>query len=72
MALLKIVKEGQLRGELTTERSANDIVKAYALTERAFLYDWCLCSGEYSLSDYSSPLFRAFLSHFRKSDAELQ
>ena len=63
--LLKIVKEGQARGELTDRRSANDIVKAYALTERAFLYDWCLCSGEYSLSDYASPLLRAFLSHFR-------
>ena len=62
--LFKIVKEGQERGELTKERSANDIVKAYALTERAFLYDWCLCSGEYSLSDYATPLFRAFLSHF--------
>ena len=65
--LLKIVKEGQARGELTLERSANDIVKAYALTERAFMYDWCLCSGEYSLSDYSSPLLKAFLSHFRGS-----
>jgi len=68
--LLKIVKEGQERGELTKERSANDIVKAYALTERAFLYDWCLCSGEYSLSDYSTPLFKAFLSHFKCKDAE--
>lgn len=68
--LLKTVKEGQERGELTKERSANDIVKAYALTERAFLYDWCLCSGEYSLSDYASPLFKAFLSHFKCKDAE--
>ena len=68
--LLKIVKEGQERGELTKERSANDIVKAYALTERAFLYDWCLCSGEYSLSDYASPLFKAFLSHFKCKVAE--
>lgn len=63
--LLKIVKEGQNRGELTDSRSANDIVKTYALTERAFLYDWCLCSGEYSLSDYSNPLMRAFMEHFR-------
>ena len=68
--LLKIVREGQQRGELITQRSANDIVKAYALTERAFLYDWCLCSGEYSLSDYSTPLFRAFLSHFKCKAAQ--
>jgi AcrR family transcriptional regulator len=62
--LFKIVREGQRKGELNPRHSANDIVKAYALTERAFMYDWCLCSGEYSLSDYASPLLSAFLSHF--------
>ena len=63
-------KPGQSRLELVQtnigiiKQIANDIVKAYALTERAFMYDWCLCSGEYSLSDYASPLLSAFLSHF--------
>ncbi len=63
--LFKIVREGQAKGELSSAVSSNDIVKAYALTERAFLYDWCLCSGEYSLASYSAPLLRSFLSQYR-------
>ena len=63
--LLKIVKEGQSRGEIRYDVSANEIVKAYALCERAFMYDWCLCSGEYSLASYAAPLLRAFLSNYR-------
>jgi len=62
--LLRIVKEGQSRGELTDRVSSNEIVKAYALCERALMYDWCLCSGEYSLTAYSTPMLRAFLSHY--------
>ena len=63
--LLKTARAGQESGELRADVSANEIVKAYALCERAFLYDWCLCSGEYSLAAYSAPLMRAFLSHYR-------
>ncbi len=63
--LLKIVKEGQERGELRSDVSANEIVKAYALIERAFMYDWCLCSGEYSLAAYSSPLLLALLDSYK-------
>lgn len=63
--LLKIVKAGQESGEIRADLSANEIVKAYALLERAFMYDWCLCSGEYSLVAYSSPLMRSFLSSYR-------
>ena len=63
--LLKTVRDGQMRGELRSDVSANEIVKEYALCERAFMYDWCLCSGEYSLAVYSAPLMRAFLSHYK-------
>jgi AcrR family transcriptional regulator len=63
--LFKIVREGQAKGELNSLLSANDIVKAYALTERAFMYDWCLCSGEYSLTAYTQPLMRSFFSRYR-------
>lgn len=63
--LLKIVKAGQEMGEIRCDLSANEIVKAYALLERAFMYDWCLCSGEYSLVAYSTPLMRSFLSSYR-------
>ena len=63
--LFKIVKEGQARGELLSTVPSNEIVKAYALSERAFMYDWCLCSGEYSLTAYAAPMMRAFLSHYK-------
>ena len=65
--LLKTVKEGQARGELRSDVSANEIVKEYALCERAFMYDWCLCSGEYSLASYAAPLMRTFLSHYKSA-----
>ena len=34
------------------------------LFERALLYDWCLCNGEYSLSDYSSKMLPMFLNGY--------
>ena len=40
------------------------MVKLYALSERALMYDWCLCGGEYSLRDYSSQVLPTFLSGF--------
>lgn len=66
--LQKTVKAGQETGELTNSISASEIVKAYALCERAFMYDWCLCSGEYSLVAYATPIFRAFMSSYRGAD----
>ena len=63
--LFKIVKDGQTRGELRRDVSANEIVKAYALIERALMYDWCLCSGEYSLAAYSSPLISSLLESYK-------
>lgn len=62
--LRSIVIAGQKSGEISDRNSANDIVKAYALYERAMLYDWCLCNGEYSLSDYSSKMLPLFLNGY--------
>lgn len=60
--LRRIVLSGQERGEITSERSAGDIVKLYAMVERALLYDWCLASGEYSLREYAARTFPEFLA----------
>ena len=65
--LRKLVTEGQRRQELRQDLSVNDIVKAYAMWERALLYDWCLCGGEYSLTRYSNTMTPMFLESFRKS-----
>ncbi len=65
--LRKIVIAGQEKGELTKDQSVNDIVKYYAFCERALIYDWCLCNGDYSLSDYSAKLLPFFLKRIQKA-----
>ena len=63
--LRRIIAQGQAEGQLTPERTVNEIVKAYALWERALMYDWCLCGGEYSLVAYTDDMTPAFLGRFR-------
>ncbi len=65
--LRKIVIAGQGKDEITKEQSVNDIVKYYAFCERALIYDWCLCNGDYSLSDYSAKLLPFFLKRIEKA-----
>ena len=62
--LREVIARGQSRGELRADLSVNEIMKAYALMERGLMYDWCLCSGEYSLSRYSSDMMRLFLQTY--------
>ena len=63
--LRSIVVEGQQKGELVTDKTANDIVKAYAMYERALMYDWCLCNGEYSLREYSASMLPMLLNGYK-------
>lgn len=69
--LRQIIAAGQQAGELRTDRTVNDIVKAYALWERALLYDWCLCGGEYSLTAYTDSVTPMFLESYRAEAAGL-
>lgn len=64
--LRQIALEGQERGEFRDDVSVNEIVKAYALCERAIISDWCLCNGEYSLSRYSETLLPILFKGFLK------
>lgn len=66
--LRQIVQEGQTRGELRDDVSVNEIVKTYALCERALLYDWCICNGNYSLYQYASSMMPLFMDSYRKKD----
>ena len=66
--LRRTVLLGQERGELTDERSAGDIVKLYAMAERALLYDWCLSNGEYSLREYAARSMPEFLASVKKNE----
>ena len=63
--LRRIAIEGQQRGELVSDVTVNEIVKTYALCERALLYDWCLCNGEYALAQYSARMMPIFMGSFR-------
>lgn len=63
--LRQIIAQGQRTGELRGDWTVNEIVKAYALWERALLYDWCLCGGEYSLVAYTDSVTPMFLKSYR-------
>ena len=63
--LLRIIRRGQERGELRSDVSANEIVKGYAMFERALMYDWCLVGGEYALNRYGSQMMPTFLEGYR-------
>ena len=59
-----IISEGQKRGELRTDMTVNELVKAYAMMERGLMYDWCLSGGDYSLSRYAGEIMPVFLDGF--------
>ena len=62
--LRQIIAQGQRDGQLRTDRTVNEIVKAYALWERALMYDWCLSGGEYSLVAYTDNMTPMFLQSY--------
>ncbi|MBR5234288.1 MAG: TetR/AcrR family transcriptional regulator [Clostridia bacterium] len=64
--LRKIVIAGQEKNEITKQMSVNEIVKYYAFCERAMIYDWCLCNGDYSLSDSALKMMPFFMQRVKK------
>ena len=64
--LHRIVKRGQERDELRSDITANEIVSAYAMFERALMYDWCLNNGSYALSKYAADTMPILLEGYRK------
>lgn len=63
--LRQIVQEGQQKGELRKDLSVNEITKLYALCERALMYDWCICNGDYSLKSYAKTTMPMLLREIR-------
>ena len=63
--LREIITEGQKRKEIRTDWPASEIIKAYAMWERALMYDWCLSAGEDSLVAYAEKMTPMFLESFR-------
>lgn len=64
--LRQIINAGKQRGELSDSITVNDAVKLYALCERALIYDWCICNGEYSLHEYSGRVLPMLLNKMKK------
>lgn len=64
--LRQVINTGKQRGELSDEMTVNDAVKLYALCERALIYDWCICNGEYSLHEYSQRVLPMMLNKLKK------
>lgn len=62
--LRKICADGQRKGELRRDIPVNEMVRTYALQERALMYDWCICGGNYSLTQYSGYQLPLFLKYF--------
>lgn len=63
--LRKIIAEGIQKKEFRAGFTVNQILKLYALWERALLYDWCLEGGSYSLVEYSDKITPTFLAGYR-------
>ena len=63
--LRKIITLGQERGEFSDQQSVSEMVRLYALSERALMYDWCLRGGEFSLRQYAAQVMPVFLNGFR-------
>lgn len=68
--LRQIISEGQKAGQLRTDQTVGAILKAYALWERALMYDWCLSGGEYSLVAYTDSMTPVFLESYRAKPVE--
>ena len=62
--LRQIFTNGQRNGDVRRDMSVSELTHAYAMWERALMYDWCLCEGEYSLAEYSAKLTPSFLRQF--------
>ncbi|MBQ7836375.1 MAG: TetR/AcrR family transcriptional regulator [Clostridia bacterium] len=64
--LRRIVSEGQQSGELTSDKSTAELVRIYAMCERALIYDWCLVGGNYPLAENARNIMPGLLGSFEK------
>ena len=51
-------------GEFKNTSTPQELLKIYAMYESALLYDWALCKGNYSLTEYSDKLLPHVLDQF--------
>ena len=66
--LRQIAMDGKDKGLFLDELTVTDITKAYAVYERAIMYDWCISSGNYSICQYSKTMLPLFLRGMLKKE----
>lgn len=64
--ITEIIATGQKDGEFSSATATADLVKLYTMYERSILYDWALCKGDYSLTEYSDRLLPHLLKQFEE------
>ena len=64
--LKKLMALGQERGELTRDLSVGDMVRLYAMCERALICDWCLFNFNFSLGSYSREMLPMMIYKIKK------
>lgn len=69
--LRQIVLRGQERGELTDALSVNEIVRLYAMCERAMISEWCMCNRSFSLKSYAAENLPLLLQGIKKESSAL-
>ena len=62
--LNEILSDGLESGEFKNTSTSRELMRIYAMFERAMLYDWALFDGSYSLTEYSSRLLPHILDTF--------
>ena len=62
--IIEILEDGLKSGEFKNTSTAKELMKIYAMYERAILYDWALYRGKYSLCEYSDRLLPHVLDTF--------
>ena len=61
-----ILSRGQERGEITKDKTVNELTHLYALCERGILYDSCLSRGDYSLAEYGDSVMPLMMGKLRE------
>lgn len=62
--ITEILEDGLTNGEFKNTSTAEELMKLYAMYERALLYDWALYKGKFSLTSYSDKLLPHLLDTF--------
>ena len=65
--LRQVVQKGQETGELTKAMSVNEIVRLYAMCERAMIFEWCICNYSFSLKAYAQVNLPMLLSGIKNA-----